>query len=100
MKTSSPSLIEYDVDKIALGRLVALYLIHSYIYYELGASVISDQTYDAIALRLKKQWMFVKHPHKHLIDRKALTTSGFYLTYPNITQLSGNKVYLDWVANK
>ena len=99
-KHRSPKLVDYDVKKIKPSRLIALYLIHSYIYYELGESVISDKTYDEIAQRIKSQWMFIRHRHKDLIDRKALGTSGFYLKYPTIVQQTAKMMLEQWQQGK
>lgn len=68
------------VDLLPTGLLVPHYLIHCYLYYEAGASVISDSQFDGLARRLDLEWEDVKHRHKRLIDRAALGSGGAYLT--------------------
>jgi hypothetical protein len=63
--------------------MVPHYLIHSFLYYEMDHAIISDKLYDTICLDLDREWDAIVHPHKHLIDRGALTAgTGYYLEYP------------------
>jgi hypothetical protein len=70
--------------------LVAYYLICSYLYYHRDISIISDGLYDEICDTLRVHWDDVEHPHKHLIDRGALSSgSGYYLpenSFPGMTR--------------
>jgi hypothetical protein len=59
--------------------LVPHYLIHCYIYYEIGDSIISDDEFDQLAKRIYDEWDDIEHMHKHLIDRDSLSTGGSYL---------------------
>lgn len=72
------------VDLLPSSLLVPHYLMHSYLYYEEAAQVISDHSYDALAQRLLTEWDDVDHYHKELIDPEALKSGGSYLsgTYP------------------
>lgn len=58
--------------------LVPWYLMTSYLYYIKDASVIEDATYDLICKRLKDEWKWIEHPHKHLIDLQALSAGTGY----------------------
>lgn len=72
------------VDLLDSGLLVPHYLIHCYLYYEEGTSLISDKQFDELAQRLWQEWDCVDHVHKDLIDPEALTSGGSYLSgkYP------------------
>ena len=71
------------------GQLIAFYLMTSYLYYICDKSIMSDADYDTLCKRLHKQWNKVQHPHKRLIDRKALGAgTGYYIRkeeYPLMT---------------
>ncbi len=66
-------------DLLPTGLLVPHYLIHCYLYYGVGESLISDRQFDLLARRLQSEWDEVKHPHRRLIDRSALSSGGSYL---------------------
>ena len=68
-----------NVEDLDRNLLVPHYLIHCFIYYELGDSLITDNDFDELAKRLDNEWDSVKHFHKHLIDRDALQSGGSYL---------------------
>jgi len=74
----------FDASEFNPSLLVPRYLVHSYLYYELGASILSDWEFDTLARDLREHWESITHEHKGLIDYKALcgSTSGFYLEYP------------------
>lgn len=70
----------------APGRLVAHYLIHSFLYYRLQTSVVSDAVFDQIVVSLGKRWDDITHPHKALLDKEFLK-SGFHIAeYPEIVK--------------
>jgi hypothetical protein len=74
-----------DIHLMPAELLIPHYLIHSCIYYEeLGQPLITDSDYDAIARRIYVEWDSLAHMHKHLIEREALLTSGYYLQYTNM----------------
>lgn len=70
------------VDTIPTDLLVPHYLIHSYLYYHLDHSVITDHEYDTLAQRIDDEWELITHRHRIHIQREYLKTSGFALTYP------------------
>lgn len=52
----------------------------SYLYYLHDISVVSDVFFDRLCKDLLEAWDETEHPHKHLIDRDALSAgTGFYL---------------------
>lgn len=67
-------------DLLSAELLVPHYLIHCYLYYECGVSLISDHAFDMLAHRLQAEWGYAKHRHRRLIDRSALASGGSYLT--------------------
>jgi aspartate ammonia-lyase len=71
-----------DVWRVNPNMLVPYYLMHSYIYYEINDSIITDYEYDEICKELKDKWDDVKHYHKHLVDVTALGAgTGYQLKY-------------------
>ncbi len=67
-------------------QLLARYLTHCYLYYEMSETRLTDQEFDELADALRDRWNEVGHPHKELVDYDSLkeTTSGFYIKYPSI----------------
>ena len=65
-----------------LNMLVPYYLMHSFIYYNMSDSIISDSEYDEICRELKDKWDSIEHYHKHLVDVDALGAgTGYQLKY-------------------
>ena len=68
---------------------IGKYLVHSYIYYQLDNSVISDGDYDKMANYILEHYDELEHPHKHLISKDALMAGTFLLSeddYPTIVK--------------
>jgi len=68
---------------------IGRYLVHSYIYYQLDNSVISDGDYDSMAKYILEHWDDLEHPHKHLISKEALSAGTMLLRddeYPTIVK--------------
>lgn len=70
------------IETIPTDLLVPHYLIHSYLYYELDHSVISDHDYDRLARRIDDEWDSVTHRHRCSIEREQLRTTGCGISYP------------------
>lgn len=65
------------------NMLVPYYLMHSYLYYVVGDTIIEDGEYDRICHMLYNQWEDVEHFHKHLCHKDSLTAgTGYHLKYP------------------
>lgn len=63
-----------------INMLVPHYLMHSYLYYSEGDTVIIDEFYDEICKRLDKNLTEVRHEHKYLIRKSMLAAgTGYYL---------------------
>ena len=66
--------------------LVSDYLIHSYLYYELDTSIISDEEFNHICKQLLSQ-LPVTHIHAHLVDPESLKAStGFGISFPSVVK--------------
>lgn len=70
---------------------ISLFMIHSYIYYVLGKSVITDAEYDKICSDLIENYNLVtssSHPHKEYItmDRLKSTTAYDIKIWPTIVK--------------
>tara|TARA_R110000824_G_scaffold83508_1_gene209090 strand:+ start:86 stop:397 length:312 start_codon:yes stop_codon:yes gene_type:complete len=71
-----------DVWRTNPNMLVPYYLMHSFIYYNMSDSIISDSEYDEICRELKDKWDSIEHYHKHLVDVEALGAgTGYQLKY-------------------
>lgn len=90
------------VEKLSANKLVAHYLINSYLYYQLNRSVMTDDAYDYCCQRLDAEWDLIDHPHKGAIDRQSLSaTTGYTLKhkdYPTMVRFSAD-IYLESVLN-
>ena len=86
---NNPSVLEFTLTKSNLyiwrtnpNMLVPYYLMHSYIYYQMGESIISDYDYDDMCTELRDKWESITHYHKHLVDVTALGAgTGYQLKY-------------------
>lgn len=57
---------------------VARFLVHSYLYYVLNDSIISDPEFDKLSRYLLQNWSKVEHPHKKYISKLDLQAgTGF-----------------------
>jgi|TARA_R110002074_G_scaffold102277_1_gene221023 hypothetical protein len=71
-----------DVWRTNPNMLVPYYLMHSYIYYEINDSIITDYEYDELCRELKDRWDSITHYHKHLVDVDALGAgTGYQVKY-------------------
>jgi hypothetical protein len=63
-----------------------LFLMCSYLYYQMNRSVITDSDYDRLCVDLLAGWKSNDHQHKHLITRDDLrATTGFAIKeYPGV----------------
>ena len=74
-----------ELSNISLNRLVPIYLMSSYLYYELDDSVLSDTQFDYLCKKLYDNWDKVEHMHKPLIDKANLKAgSGYGIQYTNM----------------
>ncbi len=80
-----------EVKSWSIHKLVAQYLINSYLYYICDLTVVSDSVFDYTCRELLDRWDDVgQHEHGHLIDKGCLQAgSGFTLResdFPNIVK--------------
>lgn len=67
------------------NKIFEAYVYHSFLYYELSTSEISDYDYDELCRRLAEVFHLVKHPQMGLTDRSSLRAgTGFQMSgkYP------------------
>lgn len=80
--------------------LVPAYLLHSYLYYILHISVITDEEFDEICRQLLENWDKHKHhQHAELINRDDLKAgTGFAIPknqYPSRVTHMADRIYHD-----
>ena len=75
----------WNIDSISNNRLIPIYLMSSYLYYELDKNVLSDSQFDYLCKKILDNWDNINHMHKHLIDKDNLKSgSGYGLEYTNL----------------
>ena len=78
-----------ELDKVSINRLVPIYLMSSYLYYEHDKNVLKDEQFDYLCKKLYDNFDDVTHMHKHLIDKDNLKAgSGYGITYTNLIMSS------------
>ena len=83
-----------ELSNVSINRLVPIYLMSSYLYYEHDKNVIDDTQFDYLCKKLYDNWDSVEHMHKHLIDKDNLKAgSGYGITYTNLIMSSALKWY-------
>ena len=83
-----------ELSNISINRLVPIYLMSSYLYYEHDKNVIDDTQFDYLCKKLYDNWDSVEHMHKHLLDKDNLKAgSGYGITYTNMIMSSALKWY-------
>lgn len=76
-----------------------MYLMCSYLYYELHATVITDEDFDALSQSLLVGWRTARHPHKHLAPVARLREgTGYHLhgKYPLIVRHAALHLLENW----
>jgi len=83
-----------ELHNVSLNRLVPIYLMSSYLYYEHDKNVLDDTQFDYLCKKLYDNWDSVEHMHKHLIDKDNLKAgSGYGITYTNMIMSSAMSWY-------
>ena len=78
-----------QIETFSSNQCVSWWLMASFVYYELGDSILSDEQFDELTLRITNEWQFIDHPHKYLITDSHLEAgSGYDIEYPKIVQYS------------
>lgn len=77
---------EMDWSK-SLGYKLQIYMVTSYLYYELCRSVITDHEFDRLCKELAAGWDDFEHQHKHCTDKGSMVAAtGYANTYPLMVQ--------------
>jgi NAD-dependent DNA ligase len=83
-----------ELHNVSLNRLVPIFLMSSYLYYEHDKNVLDDTQFDYLCKKLYDNWDSVEHMHKHLIDKDNLKAgSGYGITYTNMIMSSAMSWY-------
>jgi len=83
-----------ELHNVSLNRLVPIYLMSSYLYYECDKNVLDDTQFDYLCKKLYDNWDSVEHMHKHLIDKDNLKAgSGYGIKYTNLISSSAISWY-------
>ena len=84
--STSPDQIHLPMDVNLVRQLTLQFLVHSFLYYELGESLISDQHYDKICSELKKickSSTEISVPYWDIVQQIGEEASGFFIKkYP------------------
>lgn len=77
----------------SLGYKLQIYLVTSYLYYNLNRSVITDHEFDRLCRELAEGWDTFEHQHKHCTDRASMiAATGYASTYPNMVIGAANSM--------
>ena len=90
-----------DITKIKNpNQCLSWWLVHSFLYYRYGTSLISDEDWNLLGRWLAQSWSQVTHPHAHFVDISAghIGSTAFYIsTYPKVIE-STAMMLLRWDA--
>ncbi|CAH0343771.1 hypothetical protein RHI9324_05509 [Rhizobium sp. CECT 9324] len=82
---------------------VSWYLMLSYLYYQLDITILPDEDYNTLCVKLIKELPSIAHRHRHLVDEDSLRAgTGYSITeYPTIAmsaaiRLAKEDRYLQW----
>jgi len=82
-----------ELNNISNNRLVPIYLMSSYLYYECDKNVLTDSQFDYLCKKILDNWDSIDHMHKHLLDKETLKAgSGYGIEYTNLIMSAS----LDW----
>lgn len=79
--------------------MIGKYLVHSFIYYRLHDSIISDAEFDVMCKTILENWDTIEHPHKHLLSKEVLEAgSGYHIKFKDYPLIVQNIAYhaLEW----
>lgn len=71
-------------------------MIHSYLYYVLDETLISDGEFNQMCQQLILDWDKLEHPHKHLVTLEDLKAStGAFIKFPKMVEGAAYQVLRD-----
>ena len=87
-----------EIPTVEANRLVPIYLMSSYLYYEQDKSILSDVDYDSVCLRLIQEWDDIEHVHKNLLDLDSLQAgTGYDVEYTQMIEMAALQWYDLWL---
>lgn len=65
----------------------SIYMVTSFLYYQMNRSVITDSEFDQLCKELDAGYDDFEHQHKHLVDREQFAAgTGYAIKYPLMVQ--------------
>ena len=81
-----------SIDNLSSSKLVQLYLMASFLYYEHNISPLLDSEYDEVCKQLILKFHEIDHQHGYLIEKDALRAGTAYhlssADYPTLVQIA------------
>lgn len=86
-----------DIQGLSANRLLTIYLMASYLYYERHISAIPDTCFDGVCKQLLFRFKEVDHQHGYLLDKDALRAgTGYHIRetdYPIMVKQAAHHWY-------
>ena len=78
MKFYHPINGEMSIDTLSTNAMMQLYMISSYVYYQVLDNIMSDEAYDYLCKRMLDKWDEIEHEHKRFVSREDLKAGTGY----------------------
>lgn len=86
VETDFRPIFEIDWNR-SLGYKLQIYMVTSYLYYELSRSLITDHDFDRLCRELAAGWDDFEHQHKSCTDKASMeAATGYANKYPLMVQ--------------
>lgn len=71
-----------EVAGLRTNQVVQMYLMAGWLYNARGTVIMSDAAWDALCIRIDRDWDQITHPHRSVIDKPSLSSeqTAMYLT--------------------
>jgi len=76
----------FDIDwSKSLKYKLQIYLVTSYLYYQLCRSMVTDHDFDRLCRELAEGWDDFDHQHKYCTDKESMVAgTGYACAYPSM----------------
>ena len=85
------------IQALPANKLIHLYLMASYLYYERHISPLMDSEYDEVCKQLLFKFNQIDHQHAYLIEKDALRAGTAYhipeMEYPTLVKIAAGAWY-------
>ena len=68
----------------SINMSVPYYIMAAYAYYKEDDPIISDHTFDKLALLILENYDTIEHPHKKYLDKETLEAGTYLGEYPRL----------------